>query len=135
MWILGYSPTTLAATSIEFSGRFPISSIFLRKFPEFLMYDQLLCMTGFKWWSKNSDAFSVGMPKLDIMGCPGTLKSFLWILGRRYNFPKLVAFLYSYKNYFISFSDMANFLSRLLNILLLLATQSLSIFSLNETSL
>ena len=66
--------------------------IFLRKSHESLMHDQLLCMTGFKWWSKNSDAFSVGAPQLDIMGRPGMLKS-LWILSRKYNFSKLVAFL------------------------------------------
>ena len=91
--ILGYSPTTSAVTSKEFSGRFPICLIFLKNSPESLMYDQLLCMTCFKWWSKNSDAFSVRVPQLDIIGGPGALKSFLQILGRKYNFPKLVAFL------------------------------------------
>ena len=91
--ILGYSPTTSAVTSIEFSGRFPICLIFLRKSTESLMYDQLPCMTGFKWWSKNSDAFSVGVSQLDFTGRPGTLKSVMWMLGRKYNFPKLLAFL------------------------------------------
>ena len=63
--ILGYSPTISAVTSIEFFERFLICLIFPRKSPESLMYDQLLYITGFK-----------------------LLKSFLYILGRKYNFLK-----------------------------------------------
>ena len=63
--ILGYSPTISAVTSIEFFERFLICLIFPRKSPESLMYDQLLYITGFK-----------------------LLKSFLYILSRKYNFLK-----------------------------------------------
>ena len=37
------------------------------------MYDQLLRIKGFKWKSRNSDAFSVGVSQMEIMGLPGTL--------------------------------------------------------------
>ena len=74
MGIIRHSPTTSVVTNIEFSGKFLICLIFLRKFPESIMYDQLICITGFRWWSKNSDAFSVGVAK--IKGRPGLLKAF-----------------------------------------------------------
>ena len=59
----------------EFFRKCPICLIFLRKSPESLMYDQLLFLIGFKWWSKNSDAFSMRVAQLGITGRPGTLKS------------------------------------------------------------
>ena len=33
--------------------------ILLVKSPEFFIYDQLLCITGFDWLSQNSETFSV----------------------------------------------------------------------------
>ena len=39
--------------------------------------------------SKNSDTFSVGANQLEMTGLPGTFDSHLWILGSRYNFPRL----------------------------------------------
>ena len=56
------------------------------------MYDQPLCINGFKWKPRNSDAFSFGVPQLEIPGLPGTLKSCSWILGNRYNLPRLLVF-------------------------------------------
>ena len=53
--ILGYSPTTSAVTSIEFSGRFTISLIFLRKSPE------SLCMTNYFAWPVSNGGLRNGM--------------------------------------------------------------------------
>ena len=105
-----------------------------KKSPESLMYDQPLCKTGLRWWSRNFYNFSVGFPQLEITGLPGTFLRCLWILGYRYNFPKLVAFLYSKEKYFSSFSEITPFLLRFLNMVLLFSTRSVRIFSLNLTS-
>ena len=64
-WILGFSHTKSIVTSTEFSERFFVCFILLRKFSESLNYDHLLCITGFKWWSNNFEAFSVDLPQLD----------------------------------------------------------------------
>ena len=61
------------------------------------MYDQPLCIKGFKLKSTNSDDFSAGVPQLEITGLPGTLWNRLWILGNRYNLPRLVVFFLNYK--------------------------------------
>ena len=71
---------------------------------ESLIYDQPFCMIDFKWWSRNSEDFYVGLPQLEIASLPGTLWSLLWIVGKRYNLLKLVAFLKSQLKYFICFS-------------------------------
>ena len=51
------------------------------KSPESLIYDLHSCITGLRWWSKNSDAFSVGVPQFGL-GVP-TFAKCLCILGRR----------------------------------------------------
>ena len=56
-----------------------------------LIYDQF-CMPGFKMWSKYFEIFSEGVPQFDITGLPGTELKRLYVLGRKYNFPRLVAF-------------------------------------------
>ena len=61
------------------------------------------CITGLRW-SKNSDAFSVGVPQFDITGLPGTFAKRLCILGKRYSLPRLVTFLYWYVKYLSSLS-------------------------------
>ena len=43
------------------------------------MYDQPLCIKGFIWKSRNSDAFSVGVPQLEITDLPGTLYIYIYI--------------------------------------------------------
>ena len=62
-------------------------------------------MTGLSWWSRNSDPFSVGVPHLEMTGLPGKFLRRLWILGNRYNFPKLVIFLYLEEKYLNFFSE------------------------------
>ena len=52
----------------EPSGTFPILFIVSIKSPKSGMYDQPLCITGFKWKSRNSDALSVGIPQFEITG-------------------------------------------------------------------
>ena len=47
----------------------------------------------FKDVVKYSETFSVGVPQFDITGLPGTALRRLCILGRKYNFQRLVAFL------------------------------------------
>ena len=37
------------------------------------MYDQPYCIKGFKWKSRNSDAFCFGVPELEIPGLPRAL--------------------------------------------------------------
>ena len=69
--MLGYRPTTSAVTRKKPSGTFPILFILSIKSPESRMYDQPLCIKAFKWKSRNSDAFSVGVPQLDITGLLG----------------------------------------------------------------
>ena len=56
-------------------------------------------MTGLRWWSKNSDTFSIGIPQLEMTGLPDTFLRRLWILGNRYSFPELIVFLYSKEKY------------------------------------
>ena len=59
----------------------------------------------------------------------------LWILGIiKYNFPKLVASLYSKEKYFSYFSEITPFLLRFLNMVILFSKRSGRIFSLNLTS-
>ena len=79
--------------------------ILLRKSPVSLIYESPSCITGLRWWSKNSETFSVGVPQFEITGLPGTSYNLLWILGRRYIFPRLVVFLYLYVKCWSSFSD------------------------------
>ena len=57
------------------------------KSPESLVKDQLFCVTGFKWQSKNPEFFLVSVPQLDMNGRPRTLESILWISRRKFNFP------------------------------------------------
>ena len=75
--IIGYSPPTTTVACIELTGRFFICFIFLGKSPEYLIFNQLLCITVFKWWSKNLDNFPVEVSQLNTTGRPGILKSFL----------------------------------------------------------
>ena len=89
--MVGYRPTTSALTRKKPPETFPIFIISIKS-PESQMSDQPLCITGFKWRSGNSDAFSVEVPQLEIMGLPGTLWSRLWILSNRYKLPRLVVF-------------------------------------------
>ena len=58
------------------------------------MIDFKFCITGLRWWFKNSDAFSVGVLQFDITGIPGTFAKRLCILGKRYSLPGLVTFLH-----------------------------------------
>ena len=58
---------------------------------------------GCIWLSINSDTFSVGAPQFEMTGLPGTFDSRLWILGRRYSFPRLQVFLNSKWKYLNSF--------------------------------
>ena len=41
------------------------------------------------WLFRNSDTFSVGAPQFEMTGLQRTFDSRLWILGSRYNFPRL----------------------------------------------
>ena len=67
--------------------------IFFVKSMEFLISDYTFCITSLSWLSKNSKAFSVGVPQFNITGLPGTSHSLLWIFGSKYIFPKLVTFV------------------------------------------
>ena len=87
--MLGYRLSTSAVIRKELSGTFILSI----KSRESRIYDQPLCIKGFKWKSRNSDTFSVGVPQLEITGLPGTLWRRLWILGNRYDLPRLVVFV------------------------------------------
>ena len=51
-------------------GMFLILFILSIKSPESLTTpeDQLLCMIGLRWLSRNFDAFSVGLPQLEMNG-------------------------------------------------------------------
>ena len=51
-------------------------------------------MMDLRWLSKSSDGFSVGVSQLEMTGRSGYLYNLLYILGRKYNFLKLHAFLY-----------------------------------------
>ena len=53
--------------------------------------------------SRNSVTFSEGVPQFEMTGLPGTFGSRLWILGSRYNFPRLQVFLNSKRKYLNSF--------------------------------
>ena len=64
-------------------------------------------MAGLSWWPRNSDTFPVGVPHLEMTGLPGKFLRRLWILGNRYNFPKLVVFLYLEEKYLKLFSEIA----------------------------
>ena len=57
------------------------------------MYNLADCIIGLRWWSKNSDAFSVGVPQFEMTGRPGTFSNRLCILGSKYILPKLAALL------------------------------------------
>ena len=102
--MLEYNPTTSAVTKIAMSGIMLRFLVMFMKPSECLIYDQPFCMIDFKWWSRNSEDFYVGLPQLEIASLPGTLWSLLWIVGKRYNLLKLVAFLKSQLKYFICFS-------------------------------
>ena len=65
------------------SGILCNSFILLKKLPESLIYDLPFCITGLRWWSRNSDAFLVGVPQLDITGFSETFAKRLCILGKR----------------------------------------------------
>ena len=103
-------------------------------FPESLIYGQLSSVTGFKIWSKYSGNFSVGVPQFDITGLLGTELKRLCILGRKYNFPRLVVFLKLQVKYLSSFSDSNLRLHNRINILLLLSSKLVIIFLLSSTS-
>ena len=84
--ILGYKPTTSAVTKIELLGLLGLFFKFLislMKSFESLIHDHPFCIIGFRWKSTNSDAFSVGVPQLEITGLPGTSDNLLWILGSK----------------------------------------------------
>ena len=81
------------------------------------------------------EVFLVVVRQLDMLGQPGTLKIILWILGRKYDFRRLLAFLLLCTKYFFSFSNYDPFLLRFGNIFLLVSTKLRSILSLKETSL
>ena len=53
---LGYNPITFTVTKWAFFAMFLILYILSIKSSKFLIYDQLLCMMGFRWLSRNSDA-------------------------------------------------------------------------------
>lgn len=46
-----------------------------------------------------------GVPQVDITGCPGTLNRRLFMFGKKYNWPKLVAFFAAVIKYLSSFPD------------------------------
>ena len=119
---------------MAFSGILPRFPIFLKKSLESLIYDQPVCMTGLRWWSRNSDTFSVCVPQLEMTGLPGTFLRRSWILGNSYSFPKLVAFLYSEEKYLSSSSGIKPFILKFLNMVLLFSARSVRVFSLNLTS-
>ena len=106
---------------------------FFKRSPEFLKYDQPSCMAGFKIWCKYSETFPVVVTQFHITGLPGTELKRLCILERKYNFPRLVAFLKLYIKYLSSFSDIYLQLHERLNILLLFSTKAVRIFPLNLT--
>ena len=91
-------------------------------------------MKGFKIWSKYYETFSVGVPQFDITGLPDVELKSLCILRRKYNFPRLVAFLKLLVIYLSSFSDIILKLRKQLNILLFLSIKLVRIFSLSLTS-
>ena len=60
--ILGYKPKTSVVTKNASSGILPRFLIFSRKSPVSFRYDFPDFITGWRWWSKNYDTFSVGVP-------------------------------------------------------------------------
>ena len=102
---------------------------------ESAIYDQPFWMICFKWWSINSEHFSVGPPQLEITSLHRTLWNLLWILGEWYSLSNWLAFLNSCVNYLICFSIKKPLLWRLINILLLASDNLLRIFSVLITSL
>ena len=135
MWYTWLKTNTSAVTKMEFSGIAFMFLILLRKSPVSLIYESPSCITGLRWWSKNSETFSVGVPQFEITGLPGTSYNLLWILGRRYIFPRLVVFLYLYVKCWSSFSDIIPLAFKDLKKWLLFSTSSESILSLNSTLL
>ena len=83
MGVLGYRATTSDVTKIAPSGTLCKSFTLFIKSPESLIYDLPFYITGFRWWYKNADAFSVGVAQLDITGLPGTFAKRLCISGKR----------------------------------------------------
>ena len=71
--ILVCKPTASPVTKNTPSGLLPRLLIFYKKSPVSLTYDFHDFITSWRWSSKNSDTFSVGVLQLDIKGRPGTL--------------------------------------------------------------
>ena len=136
--LLGQRATTSTVTRVVFPDNLPnILTLFLKSL-ESLTKDQPFCIIGLRQKCKYSETFSVGVPQFDMTGLPGTLNNRLCILGKKYNFPKLVVFLLlqvKYLSSFTAFSDMCFFLDRLWNILLHLSTSKESMFLVYLTSL
>ena len=105
MWCTWVKTNTSAVTKMAFSGIAVMFSILLRKSLVSLIYYFPSCITGLRWWSKNSEIFSVGVPQFEITGFPGTSNNFLWILRSRCILPRLVVFLYLHVKYWSFFSD------------------------------
>ena len=96
--MLWYNPTTSAVTRNAFSGIFPRFLSLKRKSLVSLTEETPDFVIRCRWWSRNSEAFSVGVLQFEITGRPGTLSNLLWIFGRRYILPKFVDFYIDSKN-------------------------------------
>ena len=65
MWYTGHSPSKSAVTRTAPSGISPKSLSLSRKSAISFMHDFPSFITGCKWWSKNSETFSVGVPQFE----------------------------------------------------------------------
>ena len=82
--MLGYRLTTSAITKKRTLRTFSFPFYFVNKITShYDQYNQPFCINGFKQTWRNSDAFSVGVPQLEITGLRGTLEKHLWIFGKR----------------------------------------------------
>ena len=103
--MVGYKSTTSAVSRIALLAMVFKFLIFHIKSPESLLYYQPSYIRGFKWKSKNSDIFVIGVWQLKITGFLGTAADLLWNLDKKFSFTKLVDFLYWYVKYCKSFLD------------------------------
>ena len=80
--MLGYKSTTAVVTNIALSGIFPNLGHLLITFSHYGLH-MAVCKSRY---------FFVGILQFELTGLPGAFGSFLWILGSRYNFPRLQVF-------------------------------------------
>ena len=88
--IFKYKPSDFAKIFSSDLFLFPLSRISLSFLNPALR--SIFYIISFSWLSKNSEAFSVGVPKLDKTGLTGIIQSFIDI-KKKIHFPQTASFL------------------------------------------